>query len=75
VSDCEQFDQCQKRFDVIDGKLDRLDDAIRGNGHPGIKIRLDRLEGKDAIRSRVTWLIMGALLALLIALVRSMLMG
>ena len=35
---------CQKEFQEIQRKLDQLDEAIRGNGRPGIQTRLDRLE-------------------------------
>ena len=35
---------CKSEFLAIQGKLDKLDEAIRGNGKPGIQTRLDRLE-------------------------------
>jgi hypothetical protein len=35
---------CKSEFQAIHGKLDKLDEAIRGNGKPGIQTRLDRLE-------------------------------
>lgn len=54
---------CREGFDVIFEKLDRLDEAIRGNGKPGILRRLDRLEAMEAARSRVLWMVFGALLA------------
>lgn len=40
-------------------KLDALDEAIRGNGKPGIQLRLDRLEQERLIRSKVTWFLLG----------------
>jgi hypothetical protein len=51
---------CQKQFEVIQGKLDHLDEAIRGNGEPGIKLRLDRLEQDAKRQSKLIWLIIGA---------------
>jgi hypothetical protein len=45
--------------DVHD-KLDRLDEAIRGNGKPGLRQRLERLEEVAASRSRLTWIVIGA---------------
>jgi len=51
---------CREEFAEIRVKLDRLDEAIRGNGKPGIALRLDRLE-QDARRySRLVWLIVGS---------------
>jgi len=59
VSECEQFEQCQKHFEGIHGKLDRLDEAIRGNGRPGVQIRLDRLEQDAKRQAKLIWLILG----------------
>ena len=51
---------CEREFEEIRVKLDRLDEAIRGNGKPGISLRLDRLE-QDAKRlSRLVWMIVGS---------------
>ena len=50
----------EKHFEVIHAKLDRLDEAIRGNGKPGIMIRLDRLEQDAKRQARLVWLIVGA---------------
>ena len=44
----------------IHAKLDRLDEAIRGNGQPGLKHRLERLEEAAASRQRLTWIVVGA---------------
>ena len=44
-------------------RLDQLDEAIRGtpgNGNPGIKVRLDRLEQIEHGRNRLLWIILGA---------------
>ena len=57
----EQYEQvCKGEFASIHKKLDKLDEAIRGNGKPGIQLRLDRLENSEAKRSRLLWLIGGA---------------
>ena len=52
---------CKGEFASIHVKLDRMDEAIRGNGKPGIQTRLDRLEQERISRSKVTWFIIGAL--------------
>ena len=44
----------------IHGKLDRLDEAIRGNGRPGLRQRLERLEEAEGSRRRLTWIVLGA---------------
>ncbi len=59
-------DVCKGEFASIHTKLDKLDEAIRGNGKPGIQLRLDRLETAQATRSRVLWLIVGAAVTLAI---------
>lgn len=51
-----------RQFEAIHEKLDRLDVAIRGNGKPGILIRLDRLEQDAKRQSRLIWLIVGAVI-------------
>ncbi len=45
---------------LIHAKLDRLDEAIRGNGKPGLQLRLDRLEAAERSRAKLTWIIIGA---------------
>jgi hypothetical protein len=51
---------CKDEFSSINAKLDRLDEAIRGNGKPGIALRLDRLEQNAMRYSRLVWLAGGA---------------
>jgi hypothetical protein len=51
----------EKHFEVLHEKLDRLDEAIRGNGKPGILLRLDRLEQDAKRQGKLIGLIMGAL--------------
>ena len=55
---------CIIRDSALHKKLDALDTAIRGNGKPGIQLRLDRLEGAQRLRSRIVWLIIGAAITL-----------
>jgi hypothetical protein len=61
LSECSQFEHCTDQFQSIHKKLDRLDEAIRGNGAPGINVRLDRLEQNAKRQQRLIWLILGAL--------------
>jgi len=64
-SDSQQSDPIRRQFEAIHEKLDRLDVAIRGNGKPGILIRLDRLEQDAKRQSRLIWLIVGAVVTAL----------
>ncbi len=63
---CNELEHCQKQFDLLFDKLDRLDSAIRGNGKPGITVRLDRLEQSAKIHARLIWVLLGAALTALI---------
>ena len=62
MSTCsDQFEQvCKPEFEAVHAKLDGLDESLRGNGKPGIQLRLDRLESSERSRSRVLWLIAGS---------------
>jgi len=55
---------CKAEFSELHAKLDRLDEAIRGNGRPGVQVRLDRLESADRSRSKLLWIIVGAAVTL-----------
>ena len=52
-------DVCKGEFSELHKKLDSMDEAIRGNGKPGIQLRLDRLEQERISRSKVTWFLLG----------------
>jgi len=67
-SDTNQYESiCKGQFGELHTKLDRLDEAIRGNGKPGIQLRLDRLESAQVTRNRLLWLIVGATITLAVA--------
>ena len=66
----EQYEQvCKQEFAEIKGKLDRLDEAIRGNGDLGLKTRIDRLERSEAIRSKLLWLITASSVTMALSMV------
>ena len=72
----DQYDNvCKGEFAEIHAKLDRLDEAIRGNGKPGIQRRMDRIEAAEAVRRRVVWLVVGALVTLVIMAIRQAILG
>ncbi len=65
MSQCHHPEHCDNHFESIHRKLDRLDEAIRGNGEPGINMRLDRLEQDAKRQSRLIWMIASALVTAL----------
>jgi hypothetical protein len=77
MSKCSgQYDRvCRNEFAAIHAKLDRLDEAIRGNSKPGIQLRLDRLEAAEAVRSRLLWIIAASVVSLAVAAVWKLLIG
>ena len=67
----EQYETiCKGEFAELHKKLDGMDQAIRGNGKPGIQLRLDRLEQERLTRSKVIWFLLGIGGALLTSLVK-----
>lgn len=64
MSDCPTC----KNDAEIHRKLDNLDTAIRGNGKPGILLRLDRLEQSEARRNRLIWFVVGAFVTAIVSL-------
>jgi len=68
-------DRCKGEFSAIHAKLDRLDEAIRGNSKPGIQLRLDRLEAAEAVRSRVLWIIAAGTVTLAAGAVWKLILG
>ena len=74
--DSQQYDRvCKGEFASIHVKLDKLDEAIRGNGKPGIQLRLDRLESAEATRSRLLWIIAGSTVTLALGAVWKLIFG
>lgn len=75
-ADGDQYDRvCRDEFACIRTKLDRLDQSIRGNGKPGIQIRLDRLESAEAVRSKLIWLIAASTVTLAAGTVWGLIFG
>ena len=61
----EQYETiCKGEFDELHAKLDRMDVALRGNGKPGIQLRLDRIEQDSKRQARLVWLVVGAAVTL-----------
>ena len=72
----DQYERvCKGEFASIHAKLDRMDEAIRGNGKPGIQLRLNRLEAAEAVRSRLMWIIAGSTVTLALGAVWKLIFG
>ena len=71
----DQHEVCKNEFLSLNHKLDRLDEAVRGNGKPGIQRRLDRLESADAVRARLLWLIAASTTALAVGAIWKLIFG
>lgn len=65
--DSEQYEAvCKDEFAQINRKLDTLDNAIRGNGNPGLNSRMRRIEEVINIGVKRRWLWFGALVCALV---------
>ena len=60
MSDCPI---CRHELKELSRRIEQLDESIRGNGKPGIQVRLDRLEQIEAGRKRLTWAVVGAFIS------------
>jgi len=49
-------------------RLVQIDEQIRGNGKPGLAVRLDRLEQKASVRDRLLWAMVGTFITTIGAL-------
>jgi hypothetical protein len=79
VEECtsEQQKYCEERFHNIDRTLDRIEKGtkcrtgkilrlLQGNGHVGLVMTVDRLVQKDKTKSKLIWIILGAVIPLII---------
>jgi len=48
-------------------KIGRIDASLRGNGTPGINVRLDRIEQREKGRAKLTWIAVTSALGALAA--------
>ncbi len=65
MAKCARYDDtCRGQFAGLHEKLDRLDESIRGNGKPGLTVRLDRLERSESSRRRMMWIVIGTVATL-----------
>ena len=51
----------------IEGKLDRISLSLHGNGEPGMRLRLDRLEQSERRRGRFLWVVVSCTIAAIVA--------
>ncbi len=76
MSECHTIPNasCESEFADIKKALASIDTALRGNGVPGIKQRIDSLERLAGVLTRLIWIMVIAssplLVATVIALIR-----
>ena len=59
----EQFVICNTHFEKIQDVLAKIDNALRGNGSPGIKHRLNNVEDTQRNFTRALWVVFSILMA------------
>lgn len=60
----ERFGNLAKAIDILDNKMDKLDEFLRGNGKPGLVVRLDRLEEARKRQVKFLWLAIGGIVSM-----------
>lgn len=61
-------ERLEAEFTRVCKKLDRIDALLRGNGGPGVLVRVEKLELRERIRSKALWLISSVVLTLVVLL-------
>jgi len=70
MNECDRYeDTCKGNFERVFNTLDHIDESVRGNGKPGILIRLDRLEQRAKGEARLKWLAISATVSGVVSLV------
>lgn len=74
VKDEDRYEMvCKSEFAEIKTTLKAIDVAIRGNGQPGIQVRLDRLETSKRGTSKLLWMLVGAGISIVTGVVMKLL--
>ena len=59
--------QVSTKLDGISLKVNKLDEVVNGNGKPGLRLDVSKLQdGMNAV-TRVTWIIVGAVVSFSVA--------
>lgn len=61
-------ERLEEAFSRVCTKLDKIDALLRGNGGPGVLVRVEKLELRDRIWSKALWLIPPVVVTLLVLL-------
>lgn len=68
--ECEAyFEEGKSRMKSIDDKVNRILHWIDGNGQPGVKVRLDRLERAQRTTNRLVWYAVAATVSAVVMMV------
>ncbi len=71
----EQYETfCKTEFADLKTAINKLDNSIRGNGKPGLLVRIDRLEQAEEVRSKLLWLIAASVVTSTVSLIASLIL-
>lgn len=68
-----QTEATNSKLDELGEKLDKVSYALDGNGKPGLKTRVDRLEQQSKIKNAILWVLFTTSLASIATLIVSQL--
>lgn len=70
-------ERLESEFGRICRKLDRIDALLRGNGSEGggVLVRVEKLELRERIRSKLLWLVSSIVLSMVVLLVWKFFLG
>lgn len=79
MADLERIAKTQavqgEQIEQITASCEKIEKCLLGNGKPGLVVRTDRLEQKDAFKTKLFWVFATAVIALLIKIVGIDLIG
>lgn len=59
----ETLTRIDERMGRMEDSLDLVVERLMGNGEPGLMTRVDRIEQKECVRSRMFWVVVTAMAA------------
>jgi hypothetical protein len=73
MDDLQQISTVQavqgEKIDNIESTCGEIMNCLKGNGNPGLMIRTDRLEQRDAFKTKLCWILASAIVGLIVKMV------
>jgi hypothetical protein len=63
---CKAPIDCEDLFKMIFERFDKLEEMLKGNGKPGITVRLDRVESKVNTVAKLAWVTVGVIITAIV---------